>query len=378
MSVTQAGVRDAGDVRFRTAMAASGIGTAVLDMKRRWVEVNPALERMMGYRMSELIGRAASELTHPDDVERMRQALDSLVSGRIDCLDTQKRYLHRDGSVVWTHADVSVMRDAAGAPLYLLAQLRDIGPERAAEAMLRSGAEDRAAALDAANRQLQMFADAVAHDLRAPLRSIESFSGLLAQRHADGLDDTARSYVGRIRAAAERMGALLSALADLSYVTRAEVKATEVDLSLLADWVGAELQDAEPERPADIRVQPALIGYGDERLLRLMLAQLIGNAWKFSRGSDTVRIDVTGASDSQGLQLSVRDRGCGFDMRYGHKLFEPFQRLHGPDEGGGHGLGLAIVHRVLDRHGGSVRAESKTGQGCTVHVTLPAAPAVAI
>lgn len=378
MSVTQAGIRDAGNVRFRTAMAASGVGMAVLDLTRRWVEVNPAIERMLGYSMAEMVGRPAGDFLHPDDAERWRRSLENLLAGRSDCLDTQKRYLNRDGRVVWTHADVSVMRDPAGAPLYLLAQLRDIGPERAAEAMLRSGTEERAAALDAANRQLQMFADAVAHDLRAPLRSIESFSGLLAERHADALDDTARNYLDRIRGAAERMGSLLGALADLSYVTRAEIKNSQVDLSLLADWVGAELRDAEPDRPAQLTVQPGLIGCGDERLLKLMLGQLIGNAWKFSRDCDTVRIEITGVRDSSGLQLSVRDHGCGFDMRYGHKLFEPFQRLHGPDDGGGHGLGLAIAHRVIERHGGSVRAESQAGQGCTVHVTLPAVPAVAI
>ncbi|MDQ3205792.1 MAG: ATP-binding protein [Pseudomonadota bacterium] len=374
MSVMQAGVRDAGDSRSRTALAAPGVGMAVVDLQRRWVEVNPALERLLGYPQAEMAGRATAEFTHPDDLERTREALDHLIAGRSDSLQTQKRYTHRDGRTVWTHVDVSVVRDAAGAPLHLLAQLREIGPERAAELILRSRAEDRSAALDEANRQLQLFADAVAHDLRAPLRSIESFSGLLAARHADALDDKARDYLARIRGAASRMSSLLSALSELSYVTRAELKPARVDLGLLVDWVGAELHESEPGREADIRVQPGLVGYGDERLLKLMLAHLIGNAWKFSRGCETVRIAVDGDCDATGLRIRLSDWGCGFDMRYCHKLFEPFQRLHGPDDGGGHGLGLSIAHRVVDRHGGSIRAESEPGGGCTIHLWLPAAP----
>lgn len=364
--------QDTGIDRFRLAMDASGVGMAIVDLQGCWLEVNPAFERMFGYSANEVVGTPASSLTHPDDIAMSRSYLRGLVKGTIPVLDAQKRYVHRNGDTVWAHVNVSVIRDEKTLPLFLLVQLRDISAQHAAELALQSRADSEHAARFAANHQLQLFADAVAHDLRAPLRSIESFSALLADHAGDRLDDTDHDYLSRIRAAASRMSGLLSALNDLAYVTRTELKPADVDLSLLADWVGAELQDAEPERRAQIDVQPSLHAWGDERLLKLMLNQLMGNAWKFSREREPIRIHVSGGCQGDTMRLVIRDEGIGFDMRYAHKLFEPFQRLHGPDQGGGHGLGLAIVRRIAERHHGSVRADSIPESGATFTLELPA------
>ncbi|MBU8977158.1 MULTISPECIES: ATP-binding protein [unclassified Lysobacter] len=364
--------QDTGVDRFRLAMDASGVGMAIVDLHGRWLEVNPAFERMFGYSAHDVIGTPASSLTHPDDVAMSRHFLRGLVDGSIPVLDAQKRYVRRDGETIWAQVNVSVMRDEHAQPLFLLVQLRDISAQHAAELALKSRADAEYAGRYAANHQLQLFADAVAHDLRAPLRSIESFSALLADRAGERLDETDRDYLTRIRAAASRMSGLLSALNELSYVTRTELKAADVDLSLLADWVGAELQDAEPRRRAEIQVQPSLHAWGDERLLKLLLTQLMDNAWKFSREREPIRIRVSGRDDGDMLHVEIRDEGIGFDMRYAHKLFEPFQRLHGPDQGGGHGLGLAIVRRIAERHGGSVRADSRPESGATFTLELPA------
>ncbi|MBX9401038.1 PAS domain S-box protein [Lysobacter sp. BMK333-48F3] len=356
-------------------MTASNIGMAIVSLEGIWLEVNPALCALLGYRIDELRGHHYSEVTHPDDLEISRNLVAALVNGSLASVDEHKRYRHRDGSDVWVQLNIAVMRDEDGAPQYFISHMRDIRGERAAGLALSARAEANGAALDASQRQLQLFADAVSHDLRAPLRSIESFSALLHERAAERLNETDRDYLARIRAAASRMTSLLAALNELSHATRTELRREAVDLSLLADWVGAELQDAHPAHRAQIQVQPGLQVEGDERLLKLMLTQLLHNAWKFSSQGlapgEAVRIEVSGTVENGRLSLSVRDHGSGFDMRYAHKLFEPFQRLHGPDQGGGHGLGLAIAQRIAERHGGRLRAQSQTEAGSTFIVELP-------
>lgn len=223
----------------------------------------------------------------------------------------------------------------------------------------------------AEQRQLQMFADTVAHDLRAPLRSIDSFARLLEERAASKLDAAERMHLSRIRAAATRMSGLLASLGELSRAASAPLAREPVDLSILAEWVAAELQDEEPARHVDLHVQPGLHVVGDERLLKQLLRALIENAWKFTRGRDGARIDVAGRIEGGRLIVDIRDTGCGFDMQYAHKLFQPFQRLHGVEQGAGHGLGLAIAQRIARRHGGDVRAHSDSA-GSTFTLVLPA------
>lgn len=363
------------DACFRLAMASAGIGMAIADLEGCWREVNPALERLFGHPVAELIGHPMSELLHPEDRPGLQAQIAELACGQRPLIDARYRCAHRDGAQLRVQANIAAMHDPAGAPLYLVAQLRDISAECAAEELLRQNDARCAAALDEANRQLQLFVDAVSHDLRAPLRSIESFAGLLADRIEGSIDETSRDYLGRVRGAAARMSGLLSALTELSYATRAELKPARVDLSLLAEWAIAELRESEPDRPADIDVQEGMIGYGDERLLKLLLGHLLGNAWKFSRDCERVSIQVTGQTDPAGaLRLRVVDAGCGFDMRYARKLFEPFQRLHGPDQGGGHGLGLAVAQRIAARHHGRLSGHSPDTGGSSFELELPAAP----
>ena len=220
-------------------------------------------------------------------------------------------------------------------------------------------------------RQQQALAQGISHDLRAPLRSVDSFALLLGQHLQGTLDDTGRDHLRRIREAAARMGALLDSLQQLLLAGRSPLRPATVDLSMLADWIGAELQDAEPGRAAEIVVAPSLSVQGDEYLLKGMLAQLLGNAWKFSRTRERVEISVEGEVVGDRLQLRIRDRGIGFDTQYAAKLFEPFQRLHGADEGAGAGIGLAIAQCIAQRHGGRIHAESTLGMGSVFHVELP-------
>ena len=385
MSLDDPAPAHADEDRARRAMSASAVGMAIVDPEGRWVEMNPALERMFGYRAADLVGRAATELAHPEDLAAVRTMFERVLQGETPALDAQHRYLHRNGAIVWAQANVAVMHDDAGQPNSLVVHLRDAGGQHEAEQALhalnqalQARVDAGAAELQAMSHQQEAFAYGISHDLRAPLRAIDSFAALLDSRSRASLDDAGRDYLARIRGAAARMGALIDALLDLSRANRAELKSEPVDISLLAEWAGAELQDAEPARAADISVAPGLLVRGDERQLKLMLTQLLDNAWKFSRGRDRVRIEVRGERAGDRMQVSVRDHGAGFDMGYADKLFEPFQRLHGPEEGGGNGIGLAIVRRIVERHGGRIRAESEPGQGSTFHFDLPAATAAVI
>ena len=373
----QTGDRPVPDAMFRLALAGSPMPIAILDGHGAWRYANPAFEQLLGQSPDAPQGASAADLFHPDDRVAFEEAMQAVASGQQVAVESARRCLRSNGGEVWVQATLSAIedpgRETSSAPSDVLLTLRDLGAERSGQTTLRHHAGDDVQMAEAAQQQLQMFADSVAHDLRAPLRSIESFAGLLEKRCGPQLDDGGRDHLQRIRAAAARMGSLLTGLGDLSTATRSELKPATVDLSMLADWVLAELQDAEPDRVADLEITPDLRVQGDERLLKLMLTHLLGNAWKFSRDRDVVRIQVVGEAREGRLHVQVRDAGSGFDMRYARKLFEPFQRLHGPDAGGGHGLGLAAAHRIAVRHGGTLSGESVPGEGATFHIDLPTA-----
>ena len=235
--------------------------------------------------------------------------------------------------------------------------------------------DDCEARLRALQRQQEVFAHGISHDLRAPLRSIETFSGMLARHAGSDLDPTSQDYLRRIREAASRMGSLIESLLDHAGVDRGELQSTNVDLGLFAHLALAELQEAQPDqpipRPMRTNVGTNLHVFGDERHLRTLVTALVRNSWNFSNGE--LVLDITGERVGDMLKITFRDRGRGFDMRYVAKVFEPFQRLHGSDEGAGNGMGLAIARRIVERHGGRIDAESGPDGGATFIIDLPAA-----
>src|SRR5918993_541693 len=234
--------------------------------------------------------------------------------------------------------------------------------------------EDANHELEATNRELEAFSYSVSHDLRAPLRSIDGFSQILLEDYSDELDEEGKDYLGRVRAASQRMGRLIDDILGLSRVTRGVMSRERVNLSSLVGEVAEELREARPDRTVELTVQRGLEVWGDPRLLRVALVNLIGNAWKFTEKEREAKVAF-----GQDEELSrkgrvpvyyVSDNGAGFEMAYADKLFGAFQRLHGTEEFEGTGIGLATVQRVVHRHGGMIWAEGEVGRGATFFFTL--------
>jgi signal transduction histidine kinase len=225
-------------------------------------------------------------------------------------------------------------------------------------------------ALKASNKELEAFSYSVAHDLRTPLRGINGFSRVLIEDYGTKLDAEAHQYLARIGAATERMGELIDALLSLARVTRAELTREPVSLTRLADGVVRQLRATHPDREVDFVNEEEVVAHGDPALLRAVLENLLGNAWKFTGKTQDARITFGVERDSGVATYFVRDNGAGFDMAYAKKLFAPFQRLHTQGEFAGTGVGLATVQRIVHRHGGRIWAEGAVGRGATLRFTL--------
>ncbi len=233
-------------------------------------------------------------------------------------------------------------------------------------------AETRATLVDelkSKNEELESFSYSVAHDLRAPLRSIDGFGLALLEDYADKLDDDGKRYLRQVRESAQQMARLIDDLLALSRVTRSDFQRTPVDMSVIVRDIAGKLRRASPDRAVELAVADRLLVEGDGRLLTIALENLLGNAWKFTRKQNSARIEV-GVTCDEHRTFFVRDNGAGFDMAYASKLFGVFQRLHSASEFEGTGIGLATVQRVVRRHGGRIWAEGAIGHGATFFFTL--------
>ncbi len=230
---------------------------------------------------------------------------------------------------------------------------------------------ERTAQLEAANKELEAFSYSVSHDLRGPLRAIDGYSRILLADYSHALEPDAQEVLNRIVLATRRMGQLIDDLLKLSRLTRQEMSYAWVDLSSLAHEVVEQLQQQEPQRQVEISITDGLTAFGDLQLLRIVLENLLGNAWKFTRLTTPARIEFGAAWQDGQPTFFIRDNGAGFDMRYVERLFNAFQRLHPSDEFEGNGIGLATIQRIIQRHGGRVWAEGEVGRGAVFYFQLP-------
>jgi signal transduction histidine kinase len=297
--------------------------------------------------------------------------------------DLRVRHLQEGWVRIFSYGG-TLVRDEYGASIMAVVTITDITARKQVEAereqLLREVREwaetlelrvqERTAALTLANKELEAFSYSVSHDLRAPLRSIDGFSKILLERYSPALDERGQDYLHRVRAAAQRMGQLIDDMLGLSRIGRAEMRREPVALSALAAEIMGELREREPERTVEAVIQPDIVAVGDPELLRIVLTNLLGNAWKFSREREIARIEFGVMERDHQQVYYIRDNGAGFDMTYVDKLFSPFQRLHTEVEFSGTGIGLAIVQRIVHRHGGTAWAESIVGQGATFYFTL--------
>lgn len=485
---------------FANAFENASIGMAFVGTDSRRLRVNRAFCDMLGYSEEELLARSVWDITHPDDVGEDLIERDRCLRGEQSAYRREKRYLHRDGRIVWGLLACTLVRDDDGEPLHFLAQVQDITDRilaqqklREAQALLHMAAQlgrlgawswevgearldwseevcaihevkagfrptvgqalefiaphvresmratlrhcvrggnsfdvevpvvtakgreiwtrvicevewdargrvrrirgacqditetknsadearelleqrvqERTLQLEVANRELQAFSYSIAHDLRAPLSSIDGFSRTLELGGSQLSPERALHCLARIRAGVRQMGELTDGLLALANLSRSEMLDEPVDLAVLARDALTACREASPQRTLEAHVAGSLPVRGDPRLLAQVIGNLVGNAWKFTGQREVAQIEVGECADAPGTYF-VQDNGAGFDMAHATRMFEAFHRLHTQAEFQGTGIGLAIVQRIVTRHGGRIWAHSRPGHGATFQFTL--------
>jgi len=376
-SRAEAALRES-EARLREAQRIGHVGSWEFDVATRQMTWSDEMYRIYERKRSDFEGTWQSLLAmaHPDDVRIIRSAGLEATNAK-DTNEMQHRILTPDGRTKHIHVRFEVFRNDEGKSVRALGTVQDITEQVLARAeiehlneRLEVRVRERTAEMETANKELESFAYSISHDLRAPLRGIDGFSHLLDEEYGERLDEQGRGYLKRVRGAAQRMGALIDDILELSRVTRRQMVRKRVDLSRMAADILDEFRQAQPQRSVDARIEGGIVVEGDPQLLRVMMQNLIENAWKYSGKTDQARIEFGREADGATPCLFVRDNGAGFDMRYAGRLFAPFQRLHKPEEFEGTGIGLATVARVVHRHGGRVWAEAEPGQGATFRFTL--------
>ncbi|MDD5296928.1 MAG: PAS domain S-box protein [Rhodocyclaceae bacterium] len=366
--------------KFSRIFHASPIPIALLTEDGRLLEVNDALCRESGWKREQLLGRTTVEMglwPSPQDREDWKEKL--VRNGHYQ--GQELRLIDAAGQPHWVLVS-SEMLPLADGPAILSFIVDMTGRKRAEEAIAQANAhlerrvKSRTAELTAANKELESFAYSVSHDLRTPLRSLDGFSHILLTDYGDKLGEEGRSHLHRIRRSAQRLGILIDELLHLSRVARQELRLDKVDLGRMAREILDDLANSEPSRQVETVVcqdcpcPEGCRAKGDPALLRGVMENLLGNAWKYTSKSEGVRIEFGCRADGERQRYFVRDNGIGFDMAHAKRLFLPFERMHHASQFEGSGIGLATAARIVRRHGGEIGAQAEPGKGATFSFTL--------
>jgi PAS domain S-box-containing protein len=353
--------------RYALAQRAANIGSWDWNIPSGRMQWSEGMAPMFGIGEGDFAETydAFLEYIHPTDRNHVFDAVNACMEEGKE-FEVEFRINWPDGSIHWLLSRGNIVERQDGKPIRMLGVLQDITARKRMENLLRSRTNE----LASANKELEAFTYSASHDLRAPLRAVDGFSQALLEDYADKLDDQAKDYITRVRSATQKMGALIDSLLNLSRIARTEMRVTKVDLSSLVKTIAGELQESDPGRMMEFAIEDKVIVTGDQQLLRVLIQNLVGNAWKFTGKRKDAKIEFGATKDEGQTIYFVRDNGAGFDMTYANKLFVPFQRLHSINEFPGTGVGLALSQRIVNRHGGRIWAESESGSGATFNFTL--------
>jgi PAS domain S-box-containing protein len=357
---------------FRNSLEDSPLGIRIVDNTGDTIFMNKPLLDIYGYdSFEEFKSIPVAKRFMPENYERYLRMRQRMTSGEHMASRGETSIIRKDGAV--RQLEIFMKKVLwNGENLYQLIY-EDVTERKKADVALGqalANLEQSNTRLGAANKELEAFSYSVSHDLRSPLRSIDGFSQALLEDYSDKLDTTGQDYLRRLRGASQKMGELIDGLLRLSRLSRSELHKELIDLGALALEIANRLRESQPEREAEFIFGRDLTAEGDPQLLRALLENLLGNAWKFTGKKPRAIIEFGCTQDGAQKTFYVKDNGAGFDMSYADKLFGAFQRLHDATDFPGTGIGLATVQRIVNRHGGTVRAEGEVGKGATFYFTL--------
>ncbi|MBI5840149.1 MAG: PAS domain S-box protein [Chloroflexi bacterium] len=373
-------VRDAiqqkrSEEKFRALLESAPDAVVVVDRMGIIQVVNSQVEKLFGYNRAEIVGQSI-EILVPKHLRKrhIKHREEYYIEHPVRPMGIGLELfgLRKNGTEFPVEISLGPLESEEG--LLVSAAIRDVTQRKRNEDEIKKLNDDlkqRAAQLEAANKELESFSYSVSHDLRAPLRTIDGFSQALLEDHSEQLPPEARGHLERVRSAAQRMAILIDDLLNLSRITRAPLQLRFINLSAMAQEIAQALRESQPERQAEVSITPGLMVDGDPHLLHIALQNLLSNAWKFTSKQKQAIIEFGQQSrHNKERTFFVRDNGVGFDMAYADKLFGVFQRLHSMSEFPGTGVGLATVQRIINIHGGRIWAESAEGKGATFYFTL--------